>query len=95
MVLRADLAEPDEGFVVVYQAADAPSALALGEELATYLSSGFGQTNYFADTQFSVAVRGDTVIFTTWSPRRAADAEKSGRVFDAIAAVGQAIEVRK
>jgi hypothetical protein len=94
-VLRADLADADDGFVVVYQAPDAAAAATLAADMASYLGSGFGQTNYPADTRFSVAVVGDTVVFTSFSPGRSSDAELAERVFEAVAGVGQAIEVSK
>lgn len=95
VVLRADLADTDDGFVVVYQAPDRASALTRSQELADYLGSGFGQTNYPADTQFSVGVLDDTIIFTTWSSRRSDDPERAASVFDAIADVGEPVAVNK
>jgi hypothetical protein len=95
VVLRADLADPDDGFVVIYETPDSDAAQERATELAAYLGSGFGQTNFGADTQFSVSVVGDTVVFTTWSRRRAADPEASEAVFAAIATVGEAVKVQK
>lgn len=92
-VFRADLADPDDGFVVVYQAADAAAAHDLAQVLADYLGSGFGQTNYARDTQFSVAVVHDSVVFTTWSRGRSSDPERAEAIFDAIAALGAPAEV--
>ena len=94
-VLRADLADPDDGFVVVYQFADASAAAIGGRALADHLGSGFGQTNYVVDTQFSVRQMDDTVVFTSWSRGRSADPTQAEAVFDAVAGVGQEIEVRK
>lgn len=95
VVMRADLADPGDGFVVIYEAVDASAAEERATELARYLGSGFGQTNYAADTQFSVSVVDDTVIFTTWSRRTSGDSEAAEAVFDAIATVGDAVEVLK
>ena len=95
VVLRADLADPGDGFVVVYDAPDGEQASSWGRELAAYLGSGFGQANFTPDTQFSVAVRDDVVIFTSWSPGRSSDAASAESVFDAVAAVGDPIEVVK
>lgn len=94
-VLRTELADADDGFVVVYQAADGASADQMATELASYLGSGFGQTNYPADTRFSVAVVGDSVVFTSFSAGRSSDAERAERAFEAVASVGRAIEVSK
>jgi hypothetical protein len=95
VVRRAELADPDDGFIVVYQADDPGAARTRGEELAGYLESGFGQANFSADTQFSVAVLGETVIFTSWSSGRSDDPERAEAVFDAVARVGQPIAVNK
>jgi hypothetical protein len=92
-VMRADLAEPDEGYVVVYRAADEPAATSLAADLAAYLGSGLGQTNYPSDTRFSVAIDGSNVVFTSWSPGRSADRPRGEEVFEALASVGQSVEV--
>lgn len=94
-VLRASLADPDLGHVVIYRAPDAPAAASLAAEMAAYLGSGFGQTNYPADAQFSVRTVGSTIVFTWWSRSRSSDAERAELVFDALATVGQEVEVRK
>jgi hypothetical protein len=92
-VVRADLADPDEGYVVIYRAADAAGAASLAADLAAYLGTGLGLTNYPADTRFSVAVVGDTVVFTSWSAGRSSDRERGEAVFEALASVGQPVEV--
>ncbi len=94
-VLRADLADSDDGYIVIYQASGVPTARAYADDLATYLASGFGQTNYPADTQFWVSVLDDTVIFTAWSSRRSDDPARAEAVFDAVAMVGEPVEVAK
>jgi hypothetical protein len=94
-VMRADLADPDDGYLVIYEAADAAAAGQLAQGLAAYLGSGFGQTNYPADTQFSVALLDDTVVFSSWSAGRSSDPDRAEAVFDAIASVGMEVEVRK
>jgi hypothetical protein len=93
VVLRADLADADDGYVVIYDASDAAEAERWAQELAAYLGSGFGQANFTPDTQFSVAVRDDAVIFTSWSPGRSSDAGVAEAVFDGVASVGIPIEV--
>lgn len=95
IIRRAGLADRDDGYVVIYEAPDAIAAAARAQELADYLGSGFGQTNYAADTQFAVSVLGTSVIFTTWSSRRSDDPARAEAVFEAIAAVGDPLEVRK
>ena len=95
VVMRADLADPDDGFVLIYDFDDPATARARGQELADYLGSGFGQTNFPVDAQFSVGTVDDTVVFTWWSRRRSAEPERAEAAFDAMAAVGERIEVRK
>ncbi|CAN5629201.1 hypothetical protein BH23CHL8_BH23CHL8_25130 [soil metagenome] len=94
-VLRASLADPGEGHIVIYQLADAATARERAEDLAAYLASGFGQTNFAPDAQFSGAFQGDTVIFTSWSRARAADAPAAEAVFDGVARIGEPVEVLK
>lgn len=95
VVQRAGLSDPDDGYVVIYDAGSSSTAGQRADDMADYVSSGFGQTNYSADTQFAVSVLGETVIFTHWSPRRSDDADRAEAVFDAIAGVGTPIEVTK
>ena len=95
VVLRADLADPDDGYVVVYDASDAAEAERWAQELAAYLGSGFGQANFTPDTQFSVAVHDDAVVFTSWSPGRSSDGAAAEAVFDALATVGSPVDVVK
>jgi hypothetical protein len=95
VVLRADLADPEDGYVVIYDASDAAEAERWAQEFAVYLGSGFGQANFTPDTQFSVAVRDDAVIFTSWSPGRSSDAAQAEALFDAVASVGSPVVVVK
>lgn len=94
-VLRASLADPAEGHVVIYQLPDESAARARAADLAAYLASGFGQTNFAPDAQFHVAVERDTVVFATWSRARAADAAAAEAVFDAVGRVGEPVEILK
>jgi hypothetical protein len=95
VVLRADLADPGDGYVVVYDAADAAQAGQWALELAGYLGSGFGQATFTPDTRFSVAILDDAVVFTTWSAGRSSDPARAEAVFDAVAGVGEAVEIAR
>ena len=88
IVLRASLADPDQGLVVVYLLPDIGSAQAAAADMARHVGSGFGQTNFPADAQFHVAHEDDAVIFTWWSPAAASDDEAARAVFEALATVG-------
>jgi len=95
VVRRAALADAGDGFVIVYEAADAGQAADLAADLSAYLASGFGQTNYAADTQFAVSTLARTVIFTTWSAHSSDDPERARAVFEALGSVGQPVAVAK
>jgi hypothetical protein len=94
-VRQVSLGDPDGGFVVVYALRDEAAALSAGRELAAYLGSGFGQTNYPTDAQFSVAQVGSTVVFTWWSRERSGDPDAAKGAFDLIRSVGLTIPVLK
>jgi len=94
-VLQAGIGDPSGGYVVVYQLPDGPAATAAATELAVYLGSGFGQTNFPVDTQFHVAAEGDTVILAWWSRERATDDALAEAAFDAVAGVGLELPVIK
>ena len=93
--LRATLADPDEGFVIVYDLADTAEAQARAEDLAAYLESGFGQSNFTADTRLSVAVVEDTLVFAWWAPSRSSDPDAGQAAFDAIGSVGIPVEIAR
>ena len=95
VIRRADVADPDDGFIVIYEAQTPEAARERAAELADYVGSGFGQTNFVADTQFAVSILDDTVVFTTWSKRRSDDPDRAETVFDAVATVGTPLEIRK
>jgi len=95
VVYRIELADPDQGFVLIYDFA-APSAAAAGATaLARFVGSGFGQTTYPLDAQFSVASLGADVIFTWWSPGRSSDPAATQAAIGLVAAVGTAVPVTK
>jgi hypothetical protein len=94
-IQRESLAEPDLGYVVVYDLPDQQTATARAQELASYLGSGFGQTNYPLDAQFAISQVGDTIIFTWWAPSRAAGDSQAEDGFNAVAGVGQPVPVTK
>ena len=92
-VYRVSLADPNEGFVVIYEFVDVTSAAGAGRAFAAYLESGFGQTNYPFDAQFTLTQVGGTLVFSWWSPESADDAGAAERAFAAIASVGSPIPV--
>jgi hypothetical protein len=93
--MRVSLADPAEGFVIIYDLADAAEARTRAQDLAAYLASGFGQSNFASDTRFSVAVVNDTLVFAWWSPSRSSDRDAAERAFEAVRLVGDPVEVSR
>lgn len=95
VVYRVELADPNQGFVLIYDF-PAPAAAAAGATaLAAFVGSGFGQTTYPADAVFSVASLGADVIFTWWSPGQASDPAVTQAAMARVAAVGTVAPVTK
>ena len=94
-VLQVQGVDPDLGYVVIYQLADSAEAGVRAAELAGYLGSGFGQTNFPVDAQFSVAQADSTVLMTWWSRERADDDDAAQGAFDVVRAIGQSYPVVK
>jgi hypothetical protein len=94
-VYQISTPDPNGGFVVIYQFPDTGTAATRGHELASFLGSGFGQTNYPFDAQFAVSQVGGTLVFTWWSADRSSDDAAAQGAFDLVASVGQPIPVQK
>ncbi|MDQ3870182.1 MAG: hypothetical protein M3301_01025 [Chloroflexota bacterium] len=94
-VFQLDQSEPDEGYVVVYEFRDPEAAAAGGRELAGYLASGFGQTNYPVDAQFALAQMGGTLVLGWWSPERSSMPDRVRRALQLFRGFGQPIPVPK
>ncbi len=94
-VFQVDVGDPNAGYATVYEFPDAASAATAGAALGRHLGSGFGQTNYALDAQFSVSQVGGTVFFTWWSRERSDDPERAERAFDLVSSVGQPIPVAR
>jgi hypothetical protein len=95
IVYRVDLADPDDGVVLIYEFTDAGGAAAGARTLAAYLGSGVGQTNFAGDTVFSVSYLGPTVTLSWFSPERSGDPVAGRGAFDLIAGVGTSVRVIK
>lgn len=94
-VYQVVLPDPNGGLVVIYDFPDATAAATGAREMADYVGSGFGQTNFPTDAQFSVAQVGPTMVFTWWSRARSSDPTASSKAFAAVASVGQPVTVTK
>ncbi len=95
VVLQVASPDADQGYVVIYDLPSTSAASVAAADLARYVGSGFGQTNFPTDAQFSVAQVGTTVVFTWYSGARADDAARAREAFDAVASVGQQFPVTK
>jgi hypothetical protein len=94
-VLQVAGEDADQGYVVVYAFPTDDAAATAGAELARYVASGFGQTNFPTDAQFSVAQVGSTIVFTWYSGARASDPVQAREAFFAVQTVGQPFPVVK
>jgi hypothetical protein len=93
-VHRVGLNDPNAGWVLIYDLRQSEAAAQAGRDFATYLGSGFGQTNYPFDAQFTLNQIGGALVFSWWSRERSPDPDAAEAAFEAIKVVGQPIEVR-
>ena len=93
-VMRVALADPDEGWLLIYDLGSADAAQRAGQAFASYLGTGLGQTNYPRDAQFALSRLGSTLVFSWWSRERSADPVAAAAAFDVLRAVGQPIDLR-
>ncbi len=94
-VFQASIPDANQGYVVIYELPDPGTATTRGQEFASYLGGGFGQTNFPVDAQFSLSQIGSTLIFTWWSSALATNKPAAQAAFDAIRGVGQPITITK
>jgi hypothetical protein len=94
-VFQVSIPDSNQGYVVIYELPDPGTATARGQEFASYLGGGFGQTNFPVDAQFSIGQVGSTLIFSWWSRALATDKTAAEAAFNAIRVVGQPITVTK
>jgi len=94
-VFQTSIPDANQGYVVIYEFASPGLATTNGLEFAIYLGSGFGQTNFPVDAQFSLSQVGSTLIFTWWSRALATDKVAAEAAFNVVRGVGQEIPVTK
>lgn len=69
LVLQAVIpADPQHGYVVVYELPDNGTADSVGREFLAYLHSGTGGIGYPNDAKFVLRRMGRTLIYFSWSP---------------------------
>jgi hypothetical protein len=94
-IFQTSIPDANQGYVVIFELPDPGTASTRGQEFASYLGGGFGQTNFPVDAQFSLAQVGSTLIFTWWSRALATDKVAAEAAFNAVHSVGQSITVTK
>ena len=66
-------ADPNHGFIVLYQFPDPASAYAAAQQQAAYIGGGEGRIQFVPDTQFTLRQDGSCVLFYNWSPSASTD----------------------
>jgi hypothetical protein len=94
-LFRVMLSDPDSGWVVLYDAGTTDRASQAARDMVAYLQSGFGQTNFPMDAQFSVNQLDTTVMFTWWSRERSSDPEQAQLAFEELRRIGQPYPVAR
>ncbi|HUQ77811.1 MAG TPA: hypothetical protein VM427_02905 [Patescibacteria group bacterium] len=80
--------QPDAGYVVVYEFADAGAAVDAGNEEAGYLGTGPAKVQYQRETRHVLRQLGPTLILFSWSPTTAADPALAAAVATALDTIG-------
>ena len=81
-------ADPQGGYVVIYELPTNGDADRVGKEFAAYLASGTGAIQYPRDTQFVLQRVGQTLVFFPWSPQADAD-PRTAELAVAVGEVGE------
>lgn len=92
-VFRLTQPDPNSGWVVIYDLGQPDVAIETGRAFARYLGSGFGQTNYPRDAQFTLNQVGGALVFAWWSPGQSADPDRARAAFEAMQLVGQSVPI--
>jgi hypothetical protein len=79
---------PDDGFIVVYEFADAAAAVDAGNEEAGYLGTGPAKVQFPLDAQHVLRQLGPTLILYSWSPAESAGSTTQAEVADALGRLG-------
>ncbi len=83
-------ADPQHGYVVIYEFPDNNAADAAGREFWGYLHSGTGAIGYPADAQFVLRRMGQTLMFFPWSPTVSPDPSVA-RLASVLAGLGSPV----
>ena len=80
--------DPDAGFIVVYEFADAAAAVDAGNEEAGYLGTGPAKVQYQRETLHVLRQLGPTLVIYSWSPTTARDAAMAEAIASALGTFG-------
>jgi hypothetical protein len=89
------LADPEAGWVVLYDLGSSERASQAANDMVAYLQSGFGQTNFPIDAQFAVNQLDATLMFTWWSRQRTTDPDRAEAAFEELRRIGQPYPVMR
>jgi hypothetical protein len=85
-------ADPDRGYIVVYELPDTASAEAAAREQATYLATGPGRVQTPIGTVHVIRVVGPTVVLYSWLPEGASD-PTAPEIQAALETIGVGVDV--
>jgi hypothetical protein len=92
LLLQAVLpADPEHGYVVIYDLPSTDEAAQVGRDFRDYLASGTGAIQYPRDAQFVLQRVGSTLVFYTWSPSVSPDPEVA-RLAATLKTIGTTIQ---
>jgi hypothetical protein len=91
-VYELNLADPNQGWLVIYDVGTSDGALAAGGDFANYLHT-FGHSNYPSDAQFTLNAINSALVFYWWAASRSSEPERAAKAFELIASVGERIDV--
>ena len=83
---------PSEGFIVVYEFADATTAAEAAADQAAYLASGPGRVQSAFGVRHVIRLVGSTVVLYSWVPEGAAD-ERQPAIQPALETLGTGVPI--
>ena len=94
LVIRAIIpGDPDHGRIVIYEFLSTADATTAAQEQAAYLASGVGRVQFTPDTQFTIRVVGQTVVFYSWAVANSPDPTSATAVSSALETLGFGVPV--
>ena len=66
-------ADPDHGYIVLYEFPDPASGYTAAQQQAAYIGGGEGRVQFLPDSQFTLRQDGSCVLFYSWAPSVSTD----------------------